>query len=787
MLALHPYSRMAWYPSNHKTSVMKRIIASVILLFVVFCTTIYAQTGTIRGFVYEEETGEPALFVNVYLAKTTLGAATDINGYFVIDKIPFGDYKLMIKSVGYDSLVMPVSIREKKVYSINLNIRASSTNIEGVVVSAERQEAKTETNTSVVKISPKQINKIPSVGGQKDFAQYLQVLPGVIFTGDQGGQLYIRGGSPIQNKVLLDGMIIYNPFHSIGLFSVFDTDLMSNAEVYTGGFGAEYGGRISSVMDIRTRDGNKTRFSGKIDASTFGAKALLEGPLKKKIDNSGSASFVLSAKTSYLQQAADNLYAYIPDGLPYSYKDLYGKVSLNSANGSKFNLFGFNFNDAVKGYKDLANFNWDSYGAGMNFVIIPGKTPTLLEGNFAWSNYQISMTEQDKKPRTSTIDGFNLGLTFTYFLGKDEIKYGVEMLGFNTDFNFYNSFGLKIQQEEHTTEIGMYIKYKGTFQKWILEPSFRFQYYASLNNPSPEPRLAMKYNATERLRFKLAAGIYSQNLISATSDKDVVNLFYGFLSGHEDLPQSFRGKKLTHKLQKANHAILGVEYDLTNTITLNVESYIKDFTQLTNLNRNKIYNDTPQNRNKPDYLKNDFVIEQGKAYGVDLVLKYDYRRLYVWAVYSHGYITRMDEIQRYVPHYDRRHNVNMLGTYTMGQDLSWELSVRWNFGSGFPFTLTQGFYEQLLFTGGIFEDYLTTNGEMGILYADLNTGRLPYYHRLDINLKKQWELKHRTKIEATVGVTNVYNRKNIFYIDRVTGERINQLPILPSAGLNISF
>ncbi len=766
---------------------MKNIFTLSVFLLALFSGMLFAQKGTIRGFVYEEETGEPALFVNVYLYKTTYGSATDINGYFVIDKIPAGDYQLMVTSVGYDSLVMPVSVFAGKVHSINLNLRASATQLQGVNISAERQEAKTETNTSVVKITPKQIDKIPAVGGQKDFAQYLQVLPGVVFTGDQGGQLYIRGGSPIQNKVLLDGMIVYNPFHSIGLFSVFDSDLMSNADVYTGGFGAEYGGRISSVMDIRTRDGNKTRFAGKVDASTFGAKVLLEGPFKKKIGNSGSSSFVFSAKTSYLQQAADNLYTYIPDGLPYSYRDFYGKVSLNSANGSKLNVFGFNFNDAVDGYKDLADYNWGSLGGGANFVIIPGKTPTLIEGNFAYSNYDISMAEGDAKPRTSSIDGFNLGLTFTYFIGKDEIKYGVEMLGYNTNFNFYNGLGLKIEQEEHTTEIGMFVKYKGTFKDWIIEPSFRFQYYASLGDPSPEPRLAIKYNATDRMRFKLASGIYSQNLISATSDRDVVNLFYGFLSGPDNLPDEFRGDRLTHKLQKANHLIVGVEYDLTRTITLNLEGYFKDFTQLTNLNRNKVYEDNGENYDKPDYLKNDFIIEQGQAYGADITFKYDYNRTYLWMVYSLGYVTRSDEIQTYNPHYDRRHNINLLGTYKAGSDLSWELSARWNFGSGFPFTLTQGFYEQILFTGGIFENYLTTNGDLGILYDDLNTGRLPYYHRFDINVKKVWEVSRRVKIEATAGVTNVYNRKNIFYIDRVTNERIDQLPILPSAGLSFTF
>ena len=193
-------------------------------------------------------------------------------------------------------------------------------------------------------ITPKEIKQLPSVGGEPDLAQYLQVVPGVVFTGDQGGQLYIRGGSPVQNKVLLDGMIIYNPFHSIGLFSVFDADIIRNADVYTGGFGAQYGGRISSIMDITTRDGNKNRLAGKVSATTFGAKLLLEGPIvKQKEEGGGSSSFIFSLKNSYLNQTSKSLYSYIDtNGLPYKFTDLYGKISLNGNNGSKFNLFGFN-------------------------------------------------------------------------------------------------------------------------------------------------------------------------------------------------------------------------------------------------------------------------------------------------------------------------------------------------------------------------------------------------------------------------------------------------------------
>jgi len=215
---------------------MKRIafLAIVSLIITLSVSTgVFAQNGTIRGFVYEKETGEPVIFTNVYLHRTSFGAATDVNGYFTISKIPDGDYTLMVTYLGYDTLREKVSIRGNTVLTRKLFLNKAAFNLEAVQITAEREEARSDTRTSVIKLTPKQISRIPTIGGQADLAQYLQVLPGVIFTGDQGGQLYIRGGSPIQNKVVLDGMIVYNPFHSIGLFSVFDTDILRNADIYT--------------------------------------------------------------------------------------------------------------------------------------------------------------------------------------------------------------------------------------------------------------------------------------------------------------------------------------------------------------------------------------------------------------------------------------------------------------------------------------------------------------------------------------------------------------------------
>lgn len=768
-------------------------LSGLLLIFLLLILTqqssLKAQNSTIKGFVYEKESGEPVIFTNVYLKKTSIGATTDVNGYFVINQVPPGNYILMVTYLGFDSIALPITIKAGEIQNKKLFLIKSAFNLDVVNISAEREEAKQETKTSVIKVTPKQLKQIPSIGGQADLAQYLQVIPGVVFTGDQGGQLYIRGGAPIQNKVLLDGMVIYNPFHSIGLFSVFETDIIRTADVYTGGFGAEYGGRISSVMDINTRDGNKKRLSGKISSSTFGAGILLEGPLQKETDNgSNNTTFIISGKNSYLSQSSKIFYEYIDTaGLPFNFTDIYSKVTFNGSNGSKLNLFGFHFNDNVENYQALADFNWKTTGFGANFLVVPGSSSVLMEGIFAYSKYMITMTDNDALPKQSEINGFNAGLNFTYFIGKDQMKYGLEMQGFKTDFTFYNAVKRKLGQSDNTTEIAGFLKYKSSINKFLIEPSLRIQYYASLSEFSFEPRFAMKYLASEKLRFKLASGIYTQNLIDAKSDRDIVNLFYGFLSGPENLPEKLKGEDVTSKLQKAQHLIIGVEYDIFKHATINLEGYYKNFSQLSNLNRNKIFDDIPDYSNKPESLRKDFIIETGNAYGVDFSIKYDYKKVYIWAVYSLGYVNRTDEYQDYVPHYDRRHNVNLMLSYLFGGKLDWEFNVRWNYGSGFPFTKLQGIYEKLDFNGGINQDYTTTNGQLGIQYADINTGRLPDYHRLDLTLKKRFEVAKNSALETSFSITNAYNRDNLFYFNAIRRERVNQLPFMPSIGLNLSF
>ncbi|MEL6143302.1 MAG: hypothetical protein AAFU67_16995 [Bacteroidota bacterium] len=316
------------------------------------------------------------------------------------------------------------------------------------------------------------------------------------------------------------------------------------------------------------------------------------------------------------------------------------------------------------------------------------------------------------------------------------------------------------------------MKYKQTLGNLIVEPGFRAQFYASQSAVSLEPRIGIKYNATNSIRIKAAGGLYSQNLISTQNDLDIVNFFIGYLAGPEEtLFEPGTTTATPDRLQKAFHAVGGFEIDITNDFLVNIEGYYKGFTQLIDLNRNKL---TPADP--------DFVTLDGAAYGGDISFEYRRRGLLLSANYTLGWVDRNDGSQEFPTSFDRRHNVNALMTYKFGNNNLYELGMRWNLGSAFPFTQTQGFYEtppaginQVLY------DILTNNGEIGVLLADeINGGRLADFHRLDVSLKRTFEFGANSSLDVTASVTNAYNRENIFFVDRLTNNRVNQLPILPS-------
>ena len=772
------------------------------LLFLLFSQVIFSQDFTVRGFIYDKSNGEALAYEKVKLLNTDstviAGAVSDINGFYSIPKLILGSYILKIDNQKYERALKNIVMTSKtKIYDVKFELtkKENIKEFDEVKVSAESKTKRTQVGISELKLDQKSLERIPSYGAENDIVGAFSVTPGVVTTGDQGGQLYVRGGTPIQNKILLDGMTIYNPFHSIGFFSIFETELIKNVDIYTGGFESKYGGRISSVMDITYKDGNRQKHGGKVSASPFLAKMVLEGPIGKSKGNElSSGSYIFSAKHSLLDYTSKVVYPGVNDGngLPFKFTDLYGKITFSGDGGSKFSAFGFQNRDNVN--YNIAVLNWQASCGGINFLITPSGSPIFIRGHVNGSTFKTTFSEVALEPRFSSIGGFDLGFDFSHFLKNEgEMDYGFNLNGFNTNFVTFNELERKIEVKNFTTEIGGYFNYRKIINRWVIQVGMRIQAYTSLGTISPEPRLGFKYNANENLRLKFSGGRYSQNFTSASSDKDVVNLFNGMLSAPTNVQENFVNefqKTINAKngLQYAWHAIGGFEYDLNKYLNLNVEGYYKYFSQLSNINPNKLYEDIYQFSDIDDVYKKDFILESGQSYGVDFLLKYNKNRLFLWCVYSLGKSTRWDGFQEYFPVFDRRHNLNLVGSYLFGKKKDYEFNLRWNLGSGLPFTPTAGFYQGETFGNGVTTNPNQTNpSNVSTILGDFNSQRLPYYHRLDITFKKQFNLKNKNIVEVVASVTNAYNRSNIFYVNRVTGKEIYQFPLLTSFGLSYKF
>ena len=779
---------------------MRKSIGLAAAFIFLFFSVAMAQSheGVVKGFVYDKKTGEPLINTTIQVINGKTGVQTDVNGYFSIS-LPSGTYTMVATALGYDSSSFTVNLLPDAVSTKKLLLAQKETELKSVEISGRKTEKITHINTGVTNISPRELKLLPSAGGEPDLAQYLQVIPGVVFTGDQGGQLYIRGGSPAQTGIYLDGITIYSPFHSIGLFSVFETEAIRNVDVYTAGFGAQYGNRTSAIVDVHTKDGNKNEMSGIVSVSPIMSRALLEGPLVKSKKNSGAGiTYLVTAKSSYLDQTSKSLYSSFGEpyssGLPYKFTDVYGKVTFSADNGSKLNVFGFNFDDHANLLNDtshvsIADYHWQAKGVGATFVVSPGNSSSLIDGKFAYSNYNISLNQQstplDSLPRTSQINGFEAAINFTYFLPNySQLKYGVEVSGFHTALSYYESPGVPTSEDRQSTLAGLYFLLRHNFSsKFIFEPSIRLQYYSEINKLSPEPRLGIKYNISDNVRIKAATGIYSQNIISTKSDQDIVNLFSGFLLSPDQQITDAHGNTVKTNLQTAYHLVGGIEIDVQR-VEFNLEPWVKYFGQVDELNRNKLQPTDP-----------DFVAATGLADGVDLSAKYNYDRIYLWGAmgYQNVNYTSIDaqgNIQTYPTPFDTRFNANAVAAYTLGKKKNWDVSARFNIHSPFPFTQTQGFYESQpgLTLAAPTANPTTQNGTLGVLYANqINGGRLSWYHRLDLSVKRKIILTKKTKLEATFAITNVYDRQNVFYVNRITNEITYQLPIFPSINLTYSF
>lgn len=774
---------------------MKRTLAiyAPMVFFILFLPAgIKAQQSLIKGVVTEKRTGEPIELAEVKISGTQFGATTDEKGVYFILGIDPGTYVLEVVRLGYESEVREIVLGENEILSQHFTLHKTSYSLEEVAVSAARTKGRTQINISEIELTPKEMNQLPSFGSLPDVVQQLQSLPGVITRGDLGSQLYIRGGSPVQNRVLMDGAVLYNPFHSSGLYSVFELDAIRRSMVYTGGFGAEYGASLSSIIDVTTRNGNITDYSGKADVSTLGSNFLLEGPVfRPKPEGKSNASFLTYYKNSYMEQAGNSLYSYTNEKMPFRFQDFYGKFTLFSKNAFQANLYGFYFTDHAGEEATPYEYNWRNAGFGANFFLSPVSSSTVIHGFFAVSGFQSELQEKAFVPRESNVNSVNLGLHIKNYFSDHTLKYGLEILTLKTDYLYFSTDYNQTEQGNNSSEVTGFVSFFGDYNRFLIQPGLRTILYSALNKISLEPRLSMKYLASEWFRIKLAGGLYSQNLINAASDRDIVNFFTGYLSAPVDVATSGPESQSEYVLQRAWHLVGGLEFEVWEKLFVNVETFYKDYPELVNYNRDKLLNayEYPE---YPEILTHDFILETGTSWGVETSFDYHHTVFQVSLNYTlskaeRTYWDPSGNPVTYAPHYDRRHNLNLIGVWYPDQKKRWEISTRWSLGSGFPFTRTKGFYEGNTFDEWQIENYLEQNGTLDLLYGNYNEGRLPTYHRLDIGILRKLVLGGKTSLELELNIINVYNRENVYYIDRSTNEVVYQLPVLPALRVGFRF
>jgi len=739
------------------------------ILFLVFvistASTLHAQgRGAVRGIVTDSTNGEALAFCNVVINELNAGASTDQHGLYVISSVPANKhYTLTISYVGYLTKVIHFTVARNSIKEINTALVPVGIKIGAVETVGKRTIEKNATDIGLQRISLKDIEMTPK-GVESDVFRSLQYLPGVRSTGDVSARYYVRGSSSNENLVTLNGITIYNPFHAFGMFSVIDPDMINSVEFYKGGFTAEEGDRLSSVMNIITKDGNKNNYSGSVTTSFLTAKTLLEGPIPY-------GSFIVTGRKSY---STEILKKFLNDqSAPINFYDLSFKLNYSNPDfiaGSKFIITSFISGDVLNNNSPyLENMNWSNKILGLDWFQLTD-SPLYYELGISWSSFSGNVDPKlsSAKPKNNQLDDITMKMDFNYiFESKDEFSVGAEIKNLNTALYIENSLGAISNLSDQGTNISVYSKYKfmryDNFGADIGARIIATSLTSSDSNPfSLQPRLNLTYRLFPAVALKGSWGIYEQEVTTLSDENEVISLFEPWII----IPNYL---KPAGSIQYS----IGMTTDFTSKISLDIQGYYKTMQNIPTLNDNKIVSTDP-----------DLVSATGESYGWEFLLKINNNPFALTASYTLSWAYKNINGWIYYPRYDSRNAVDLTFEYNFGN--GWTASAVWVYNTGLPFTQSLGFYNKLYY-GDLYSAWpIYENYQPFQILSDKDLGRLPDYHRMDLSLTKSFNIS-LVKFQFDASIINVYNRANIFYFKRDTGERVNMLPFLPTATLKIEL
>lgn len=747
----------------HKKLLTLTTFFTFTILILILQVESFAQyKGKLSGFVKDSSNGEALPYCSIYVEEIKTGVSSNDRGYFVITNIPENkSYTLNVSFIGYETKKTKVFIQSDKMIKVNILLKPIGIEMPTIVKYGEKKIEKNATDIGLQRINLKGLETLPK-GVEVDIFRSLQYIPGVRTTGDVSAKYYVRGGASNQNLVLLDGAAVYNPFHALGMFSVIDPEMINNIDFYKGGFAAEYGGRLSSVLNINSKDGNKNDFGAKASSSYLSGKVFLEGPLI-------NGSFLLTGRKSYSSQILKKFLN--NKNLPFDFYDLSFRANYKNPNAienPKFTIHGFlssdrlanddPFKEDVKWVNNILGFKW--------YQIYDD--PFYSELNISYSKFKGEVIPKlsNSKPRSNELSDLSIKFDFNYiFDSKDELRMGIQIQNIKTKLYFENQNGIPSDINSGSASINFFTKYKFLrYDNFGLDIGSRINLASLTKNGNFffEPRISTTYRVIPQIALKAAWGIYQQELTTTSDENEVISLFEPWVIIPEYLNPA-----------RAIHYTAGIDFDFLEYLTLSVEGYYEIMKNLPSINNYKKYPEDP-----------DLLPGTGESYGSEFSLKITPEPIQFIASYSLAWAYKEVDKWVYYPKYDSRHTVNLSFEYNLGS--GWSASAVWSYSTGLPFTQIIGFYDKLILedfysTWPIYESYSPF-----VLLGDKNIGRLPDYHRLDFNLSKKLKLAF-INLYFDVSIINVYDRKNIFYFDRKTGERVNMLPFLPTATIKIEL
>lgn len=773
-------------------SVFSLNLSFILLLSLSKITFCQQQEISITGFVSDKITGESLIGTNILIYKDTLklssdfiyGVATNNFGYYVIPKLKRDKYYIFFRHLGYKVSIKEIDLNIQE-SNLNYNVQLEPENIKlnEIIVEGEKIDKNV---LSTIDVSPELLTKLPSMSGEVDLFRLLQLLPGVNKSSELSNGLYVRGGSPDQTLTLVDGSIIYNPSHIGNIASTFNSNAIHDVKLIKGAFPAEYGGRLSSVLDIKLRSGTKEKEKGTLGVGVINSFFNFEGPLEK------SATYMVAGRIMYydLLQNKFDKNSTVPR---YTFHDLNGKVNYNLSESSIISL------SAMYSYDNMYNpsaddieydIEWENLNVALNWLQINSKS-LFLNSLLSLTNYKFSSKIGIGTNTVSSSSYYvNPNLTDLIFRQTAELnwamnqklKTGFEISFHNYDLLYNEYYDLSYEQDPYAgkdinaVEAALFLQNESVFFNSLkTNLGGRLFYFNDTNQLTFEPRISLSYELFYGLYLKGAAAVANQYLHLITRNDIALpsDLWYPATANIQP--------------SRSTQYVFGIDkfFDEESYQT-SIEFYYRDMKNIYE------FKNSPEINPLNNSIEDQFVQGVGEAYGMELFFQKREGKLIGWIGYTLAWTKRkFDDLNLgrvFYPKYDRRHDLSLAATYSLNDQIT--------FGATFTYATGMRYNAP---TGQFIFNPIGISGPAQVLldYDDLNTNKFPAYHKLDLNFNYKLRMT-KTELNFYINLYNVYNRRNAYaqFIvfsedaegnEKVMLKRISLFPFIPAAGVSISF